>query len=297
MFKHFFPEDLIANAQLCLRLASEHCSNCSGFHLSSIIRRATLPSNQRIADFAEFNQATSLVLADLIKRKQSIHIVVGGTTDTCLYVGLLNAAAQVGGKEFAQSLTVTIVDQCQTPLQICQNYADLHDLKPTIVQSDFLKMDLVVHADLVLLHGVLSFFPAEKRHEYLRHISGWLSPDGVLLSSTQLGQKRGNEESNKRITHGLSNLRKLMTENAMHDEEQRDILEQQLTAGVLARNRHEELFANEDEAISFYENAGLEVESFSSIDNSDRTVDGLERRYQERGIAKCRVSRGEISEF
>lgn len=290
MFLRCFPEDLMVNAQLCLRLASEHCSNCSGFHLSSIMRRATLPSNQRIADFAEFNQATSLILADLIKCKKSIHIVIGGTTDTCLYAGLLNSAAQVGGEEFARSLTVTIVDQCQTPLQICQNYASQHDLKPVIVQSDFLKADLVAQADLVLLHGVLSFFAAEKRHGYLRHISGWLTPDGVLLSSTQLGQKRGSEESNKRVAHGLSNLRKLMTENAIHDEEKRDVLEQQLTAGVLARNRHEELFANKDEAISFYENAGLEVETFLCIDNSDRAVDGLERRYQERGIARCRVA-------
>ncbi|MEP4443900.1 MAG: class I SAM-dependent methyltransferase [Hyphomicrobiales bacterium] len=287
----------MANAQLCLRLASEYCSNCSGFHLSSIMRRTTLPSDQRTADFAEFNQATSLILADLIKRKKSIHIVIGGTTDTCLYAGLLNSAAQVGGKEFARSLTVTIVDQCQTPLQICQNYASQHDLKPVIVQSDFLKADLVAQADLVLLHGVLSFFPAEKRHEYLRHISGWLTSDGILLSSTQLGQKRGNEESNKRVAHGLSNLRKLMNENAIHDEEQREFLEQQLSTGVLARSRHEELFANEDKAISFYKNAGLEVESFSCIDNTNRTVDGLERRYQERGIARCRVARGKVSEL
>ena len=84
------------------------------------MRRASLLPEERIFDDAEFGAAMAEVLGRLGKEKGAIRVLIAGSTDTGLYTSLLNAAAAAGGEAFARSLSVTLVDQCGTPLKILQ---------------------------------------------------------------------------------------------------------------------------------------------------------------------------------
>jgi hypothetical protein len=57
-----------------------------------------------------------------------------------------------------------------------------------------------------------------------------------------------------------------------------------------SRQIHAELFADRDEALAFYREAGFLVGSLRVIDNGMRTTIGLRRRYSERSIAICSVA-------
>lgn len=275
----------MANAQKCLQLAPLHCTACHGFHLSAIMRRATLPIDQRIVDFSEFQAATCKALSQFRCPSKPVRVIIGGTTDTGLYAGLLNAASTLGGPSFARSLDVTIIDQCQTPVEICKSYAQENNLQPTLIRADMAEFKPDSNADLVLLHGVLSFIPATQRRSFLKHLGTWLPPGGMLISSTQMGNKRGNTEQIARINQALQNLRTIM---AGMDNTETDILERQLKEGMLARSQHADLFNTKEDAVNFYERADLTVESFTCVDTAKRAVNGLERRYSQRGLAVCR---------
>lgn len=283
-----FPESPMANARMCLKLAPRHCTACHGFHLSAIMRRATLPIDQRIGDFAEFQAATSQVLAQARSTSNPVRVIIGGTTDTGLYAGLLNAAVTVGGPGFARSLDVTIIDQCQTPLEICKSYAQKNDLQPTTIHADMAEFQPDTPAGLILVHGVLSFIPLTKRLPFLKHLRNWLLPGGRLISSTQMGHKQGKTEREARVDQALQNLKTVLTDSTDMENTETDVLERQLKEGMLARNQHADLFNTEEDAIGFYESAELSVESFTCINTAKRAVNGLERRYSQRGLAVCR---------
>lgn len=282
-----FPECPMANAEMCLKLAPRHCTACHGFHLSAIMRRATLPIDQRIGDFAEFQAATSQVLAQARSTSNPVRVIIGGTTDTGLYAGLLNAAVTVGGPGFARSLEVTIIDQCQTPLEICKSYARENDLHLTTIRADMAEFQPDAPVGLILMHGVLSFIPLTKRLSFLRHLGTWLTPDGRVISSTQMGHKRGTTEREARIDQALQNLKTVLADSTDMDNIEAEMLERQLREGMLTRSQHADLFNTEEDAIRFYESADLSVESFTCVDTAKRAIHGLERRYSQRGLAVC----------
>lgn len=254
------------------------------------MRRVSLPPEQRIADQAEFSKAVGKALAPLIHLDGPVHVVICGAADTGLYAGLLNIASRVGGLPFARSLSVTIIDSCQTPLTLCHRFAEKHALRPQLLRSDILDFSHENGVDIVLLHGVLSFFPPEYRSNYMRHIATWLKADGVAVSSTQMGSRHGSREIDTRVAKATENLRGVMSRNGLDSDEERLELETSLKFGMAARNSHADLFGSAEEAIEFYQGSGLEVESFLQIDNDGRSVNGLERRYRARAIATCRLA-------
>lgn len=285
---HYFPEDPAENARLCLELAPRHCHRCSNYHLGAIMRRATLPRNKKIADQSDFVKAISEALLPLLGSAKPAKVVIAGTTDTGLYTDVLNAAIKVGGPDFARSLSLTIVDRCQTPLTICGRFAEKHGLPPQLHCLDFIDFRPAQSVDLVLLHGVLSFFPKAERLATLDHMRSWLTTRGVMICSTQMGRRSGADETVKRTAHATANLEQFMTAHGMNNVQQRNDLRIRLASGMDARNRHADLFANEEEALRFYGDAGFAVDSLTWIDNEKRSVQGLQRRYSARAIATCR---------
>jgi SAM-dependent methyltransferase len=281
-----FADDPAQNARICLDLAPSHCSSCRDFHLSAIMRRSTLPVDKRLADADEFGAAVSLALANVRSRQPRVRVLIAGSTDTGLYVGLLNAALAAGADPGAH-LDVTLVDQCETPLEICRRFAAGNGLALDTVRADLFHYSPDQPVDLAIMHGVLTFFPPGERPAFLRHAGDWLAPAGLLISSAQHGQRSGEGEAQERIDHALGNLKRFADEAGIYSAGEILALQDRVRHGMNSRQTHADLFAGKDEAIAFYEAAGLKVESLEFIDNRARTTAGLRRRYSERSIATC----------
>jgi len=281
-----FKDDPAENARLCLRLALRHCQSCNDFHLGAIMRRAGLPADKRVADAEEFRAAMSHALARLGNRTAAIRVLIAGSTDTGLYVELLNAALAAGANPSKQ-LCVVIVDQCETPLELCRRLAADNNLVVETIRANLSTYSPDEPFDLVIMHGVLTFFSAGDRNSFLRHAREWLAPDGLLISSAQHGERSGKGEAQERIDHALGNLQRFIDEAGGYSASEIDELRNRVRNGMRSRQVHAELFAGKDEASAFYEAAGLIVESLQFIDNRARTTAGLRRRYSERSIAIC----------
>jgi len=281
-----FKDDLAQNARMCLALAPIHCSSCRDFHLSAIMRRSTLPLEKRLADADEFGAAISLALAGIRRRQALVRVLIAGATDTGLYVGLLNAALAAGADPGAH-LAVVLVDQCETPLEICRRFAAGNGLVLDTVRADLSDYAPDQPVDLVIMHGVLTFFPPGKRTAFLRHAREWLAPGGLLISSAQHGERSGDAEAQERIDHALGNLKRFADEAGTYSADEILALQDRVRHGMNSRQTHAELFAGKEEAVAFYESAGLLVESLAFVDNRNRMTAGLRRRYSERIIATC----------
>jgi hypothetical protein len=281
-----FADDPAENARICLEIAPRHCSSCDDFHLSAIMRRSTLPGDRRVADADEFGAAVTLALRKLRRERNVLRVLIAGSTDTGLYVGLLNAALAAGALP-GRHLSVVLVDRCETPLEICRRFAARNGLVLDTVRSDLFDFSPDRPVDLVIMHGVLTIFPAGRRAAFMRHAREWLAPGGLLISSAQHGEPSGPGEARERIDHALGNLQRFMDEAGKYSAGERQEMKGRLLHGMQSRQTHAELFADQDEAAAFYREAGLLVDSLLLIDNRTRTAAGLRRRYSERSIATC----------
>ena len=286
MIESRFEDDPSENARMCLALAPDHCLTCGDFHLGAIMRRSTLAPELRIADEAEFRIATVQAIETIRAKTANMRVLIVGSTDTGLYISLLNAASAAGGDDYARKLSVTLVDQCETPLEICRRYAASNGLVLDAVRSNLIDFTPEKAFQLVIMHGVLTFFPEAHRLDYMRHVRGWMAPEGRLVSSVQSGRKVGSGEPQERILHALANLQRFMDEAGIHGPEATQ-LRDRLVRGMEGRQDQPELFSDEEEAVSFYRHAGFRVKSLLFIANRHRKAGGLRRRYSDRSIAVC----------
>ncbi|MBU2193468.1 MAG: class I SAM-dependent methyltransferase [Alphaproteobacteria bacterium] len=285
MTARLFADDPRQNARLCLTIAPAHCSSCGDFHLASIMRRASLLPEERIFDDAEFGAAMAEVLGRLGNEKGAIRVLIAGSTDTGLYTSLLNAAAAAGGEAFARSLSVTLVDQCGTPLEICRRYARANGLQLETVLSDLAGHEPETAFDMIVMHGVLTFFPEAERLAYMRRVAAWLAPQGALISSVQFGEKVGADEPSKRIAQALENLQVLLDEAGGYPQEFARDMGQRVERGLRDRHGHRNPFPDREAVRSFYGSTGLEVQSLDIV--GERNDGGPKRRYSGRSIAVC----------
>lgn len=282
-----FEESPVENAQRCLELAPNHCVACGDFHLRSILRRMSVNTGEKTGDADEFRSMISLVLERLRSDGAKLRIAIIGSTDTGLLAQLMLAAAQAGGVKFAQSLDVTILDQCRTPLEICRGYAEKTGIRLRTEQTDFLSHVCGRDYDLVLMHGVLPFFPSEVRLQYLAHIAGWLKPASYLISSTHLGTKPDLTTEEKRTHQAISNLRTLAGEDPHLSSERVDALIARLRTSLKTRKSEPKVFADADEATAFYQAAGLRVRSSWIVNNQSEGAGRPHRKYKSRCIVLC----------
>jgi len=286
-----YQPDPVKNARQGIDSASDCSPSCLEFHVSSLLRRAFLPVEQHIADYQEFAEAISDGLARLRRKKPPLRVVIAGSTDNGLYCMLLNVARKIGGDEFARSLIISIVDRCKMPLVFCEQFAVKNSLRLNTVHSDFIEFSHTASCDLLIAHGVMSFFPSDERNTYLSHMRNWLSIDGMMISSTQFGDRNiaGGDEQNEngRLQDAVANLNRLLDKEGIEDSHLRATLAQKLHTGFMNRSDHAELFGNREEALSFYEGAGLKICKLSIVDNTSQIPQGPQRRYRARAIATC----------
>ena len=287
-----FTDDPVENARFGITLVDTHCSGCGDFHLASLVRRAALAPGKRVGDEKEFAAAVRRHLeAKLAEIGKPPHVVVAGSTDTWLYTLVLNAVCAVGGEDLARGVTVEIVDQCETPLELCRRFAAAHGLDLITGKGDIAGYTPARPADLVLMHGVLPFFPEREQLSYLHHMALWLSPTGILLCSNQHGERRGAAELDGRIDFTLKSLERLLNDQSDTTPEQKTELGKRIEKAFRVRHSYDRSFAEEDEARRFVGEAGLELVGYRTFSN--RAASGQPGRYGERVIFECSPSDGQ----
>ncbi|RYE08702.1 MAG: class I SAM-dependent methyltransferase [Hyphomicrobiales bacterium] len=252
-----FEEDARENMRVCLAMLSEHCTQCGDFHLSVAVRRTTeMPAG------ADYDGSTFVeVVAEALRRRLAaggaMSVLIAGAADTKILKMLLDAAVAIGGEELARELSVTVLDLCETPLEMCRVFARRHRLNISTVRSDIGSLTPEGHYGLVLMHGVLPFFPVDQRLSYMRRIVGWLDSDGYVVSSTQIGERSVVAEEREQTDGRMAALDTFLANNAEGLTVDRDDLSNRLGQALVTRRSHPQLFADLADMDAFYAAAGL----------------------------------------
>lgn len=275
------------NARLCIEKFEESCASCGDFHLRSILRRMSVAPNEKIGDMDEFQAMIKLALSRLKASMPCVRVAIVGSTDTGILAALMTATQELGGEALVSSLNITLMDKCSTPLEICKTYAEKAQFNLDVVQGDFRNFSGSNRFDLVLMHGVLPFFPFERRLAYMSHIATWLSVSGILISSTHLGTKPDQATNEKRTQLAVANLQSLANAEPAVDVAAIATLTKRLHDGLRRRDSEPTVFAGLDEAVNFYQSAGLNLTSSWVVFHQQEGAAKPHRKYRKRCIVMC----------
>ena len=254
-----FEEDKSENLRICLALAPQFCRTCGDFHLAVAVRRSANSKEKSGIDFdrQDFMQLLAEALALRRKWRAPLTVLIAGAADTAILKLVLDAAVRVGGESFARLLDLTVVDLCETPLEICRVFAARHYLNVATERADLGTFEPARRYGLVVMHGVLPFFPVDRRLDYMSHIVRWLDPEGLMASSSQIAESNQRDPVDDEVARHRATLEAFLAAEASDMVVDRDAMFTRLQRAALIRGSYPRVFDDEAALQSFYSKAGL----------------------------------------
>ena len=173
-------EDHIYNLSRVTAIAKVHCGDCENYHITTPVFRLT----GRCA----WNEGARTVLTgfmqDFLTERtpgvDPIDIVIAGAADTSILASCAHAANTVTNGNL-ESVHFTVLDKCETPLELCRDFAQVHGLNICTSAVDLTKTVKTYSADVIILHSVLAFIPQPTQAAFLRECGRWLKPGGRIF--------------------------------------------------------------------------------------------------------------------
>lgn len=162
-----FSEDLEQLALEAFELAQQRCGSCKNFHM--------LWPYLRLAGASGGDVGAPLihsVLSRLLSQSGQ-KILIAGCADT----GLLAVVARAANSD----TNITVLDRCETPLELCRRFARRWALPTQIVHLDLTELTAQASFDVVFVHMLLQFIPANRQLDVLSRMRRSLRPDGRLV--------------------------------------------------------------------------------------------------------------------
>jgi SAM-dependent methyltransferase len=172
-------EDLPTVASQAYQLADRLCDRCRNFHALWPYRRlAHMCGAEGGLDIIE--RHLSRLVASGAKR-----ILIAAAADT-------NLVATVARASRGHAVDITLLDRCETPVELSRRYAERWSLSLTGGVCDFAILD-VSGFDLVYANSVLWYFPPEIQVDVLSRFRKALRPGGHLLHVFNTGGRATGE--------------------------------------------------------------------------------------------------------
>ena len=120
-------------------------------------------------------------LADLLA-PGGRRVLLAGSQDT----GIVALAARAGA---GRDASLTVLDICETPLELCRRFAASRSLPIATIRQDILALDIERRFDVVVVHGTLQFIAADRRADALARLQRALRPGGRLVLMFNTGRR------------------------------------------------------------------------------------------------------------
>jgi SAM-dependent methyltransferase len=248
-----YTENLPQLAAQAYELSGRLCGTCSDLHaLWPYIRLSRASTGIEV-------QASQLEtqLGELFARGLS-DVLIAGSADT----GLLALVARAGAD---QALSITVLDICETPLELCRRFAKSQSLPIETARQDLLDLDSERRFDVVLVHGTLQFIAADYRADALVRMRRAIRPGGrlVLLFNTSraVAGEFARESRAGYADWVIDELKRL--DVALPDTEA--AFRARLTAHARRREQREGAFAGAEGVESLLEAADFKIDSCTEI--------------------------------
>lgn len=169
-------EDLPAMAAQAYELATSHCGHCLNFHALWPYRRIARMCGAAESGQAEIERTMAALMASGARR-----VLIAAAADT----GLLASVARAGA---SREIAITVVDRCETPLELCRRFARNWSLPVETKIADLRGFE-TENFDFVYANSILQFIPAERRIDVLTRLRRSLRPGGHLVLVFNTGNR------------------------------------------------------------------------------------------------------------
>lgn len=181
-------EPLTESAMLAHQWSKSLCENCASYHGAWQILRVlgVLNSMRSDDDFL-------ISMLDMEISKGARKILVSGAADYALQARIMAVAKRTGATP-----EITVIDLCDTPLELNNWYAGRIGVSIETLKENILQYHNPGHFDLVCTHSFLPFFDPVERIKLLKSWWNCLAPGGAVLTAQRV---RPDDKSEK---HGFS---------------------------------------------------------------------------------------------
>jgi SAM-dependent methyltransferase len=160
-----FSEDLRQLAVEAWEVAGRLCGSCRNLHVLWPFQRLAGSPGQ---DVAIIHPVLNRLLSAAGRR-----VLIAGCADTGL-LALVVRAANPG-------TAITVVDQCETPLELCQRFAKRWAIAVDTNHLDLTELTATSTFDVVFAHELLQHIPADRRVDTLLRMRHSMRADGRLV--------------------------------------------------------------------------------------------------------------------
>ena len=164
-----YIEDLPRIAADAYELAGRRCGDCRDLHglwpYARLTRASTGVEQHQSGLEAQLSTFFDLGLRD---------VLIAGAADSALLAHVARAGAR-------RDIRITVLDICDTPLELCRRFAKQWSLPVETVRQDLFDLDVTHRFDVVLMHGTLNLITAGRHVQVLRRIQRAMRPKGRLM--------------------------------------------------------------------------------------------------------------------
>lgn len=168
--------EVLQKARHMFDLALEHCGACQDYHGL----RGYLLATKTVFGAASGAVQLRSILAGLAAGRPRVFIA--GSADSGL-IQLVSEAYET------RPLKATIVDLCNTPLKLCEEFAAERKIEVNCICADLVTFTAPQPIDLIFAHLVLGFLTFEQRAQTLRNWFRFMAPGAKLVLASHLNSR------------------------------------------------------------------------------------------------------------
>jgi hypothetical protein len=255
-------EDLLHNAQRAIDLARRLCRDCADYHVLFPLRRATGGVFGVDRDRPKMTEIVGQLVAT--RTSGPIDILIVGAADSGILATCAHAARQVGGDALRRA-RFTVIDRCETPLELCRDFARRHGLLLHAEAADLTQTPSNHTADVIVHHSLLRFLPPAARCAALRKLAQWLKPDGRLVFFMGAQSRSTVEQGTRRRAEVGALVRALVDSGRIRLSEPVAAFQARLDADLERNTRRQIDSSSPDDLRELFAAAGLQVASFEQL--------------------------------
>jgi len=153
-------EPLLESALLAQQYAKHYCKKCAWYH--------GFWQYLRLLGIGKTLSGQSQFFSETVQKKSAIpnlNILISGCADYSM-LALVVASLKSVNRQIDSSVKLTVLDICQTPLKLCQWYADQNNFQIDLIESDILSYSQNQQFDLIITSSFLGYFSDQSRNSF-----------------------------------------------------------------------------------------------------------------------------------
>ena len=248
-----FAEDLPRLAAAAAELACCFCDTCQNYHfLWPFLRLIDSPGSA-----SDGGGSFEAILAELIANGRR-QVLIAGAADT----GLLSIVARAA---VGHQAGITVLDRCNTPLELCRQFADQWSLDIETMHIELDKLSIDARFDTVFVHSTLDLVAPDRRLDVLTRLRRALRPDGrLVLRFRTMGAAEPGNLANYRNAVPVHLIERLDSLNIPLPEP-RDALRRRIESYAAERQAREARAGDCADMQQLIDAAGFSVQSITPI--------------------------------